>query len=366
MLVTDLKIGGTPLDVYRLATSLDRSDFEVHVACLSPPGAVSDMLQQAGIPAFACDACGAWDLGALRRLRRVIAAVRPDVLHAFLVHANTAACVLGPLAAVPWGRIVTEILTVETEHRWHLALANVTCRLSHRVVGNSPAVVEHLKRYAHIPAGRLVTIPGGVNVERFAGATPIARPALNVPAEARLLLWVGRFDPVKGLDDLVDALSMLDDRGVYLALAGEGPYETIVRRGVARAGLGDRVRFLGRRDDVPSLLAAADVFVLPSHTEGLPNALLEAMAAGRPIVTTDIPGCRGLITDGVSGLLTPPKRPDELSRRIRRLIDDPDLAARLGRAARQRVAKDFSERAMVGRYARLYRSIAGRGSPVGA
>ncbi len=360
MLITDLKTGGVPLHVYRLATSLDGAEFDVRVACLAPPGEVSDSLDRAGVPTFACDARGPWDVRALWRMARLIRSQRPDVLHAFLFHANTVACTLSPACGLPPDRIINEIQTVEIERPWHLRLGGMTCRLCRCVVGNSPAVVEHLRQAAHIPESRLVMIPGGVDVDRFAHATPVDRASLGVPPDARLLLWTGRLDPVKGLDELIEAVALMDDPQVFLVLAGQGAYESAVRGRAVRAGLADRVRLLGRRDDVPNLLAAADLFVFPSRTEGLPNALLEAMAARLPIVTTDVPGCRDLVADGQTGLIAPVDQPAELARRIRRLIDDADLAARLGQAAGQHAADRYSFDVTVARYAALYRGLVRR------
>lgn len=359
MLITDLKTGGVPLHVHRLASSLDRSEFEVRVACLSPPGEVSGMLEKAGVPTLACGAEGAWDVAALWHLVRLLRRHSPDVLHAFLFHANTAASLVGPLAGLPVRRMIHEIQTVEIERRWHLTIGGLLCRMCRCVVGNSQAVVEHLHRGAHIPVSRLRLIPGGVDLGRFSKATALSRASLRVPESARLLMWVGRLDPIKGLDELVDAVALLRDPSVHLVLVGEGEYESAIRRRINASGLSGHIRFAGRRDDVPNLLAAADVFVFPSRTEGMPNALLEAMAVGLPIVTTDVPGCRDLIVDGRTGLLAPPGRPDELADRIRRLLSDSGLAGALSRAARLSAEKHAWE-ACVQRYAALYRAVAGK------
>ncbi len=355
MLITDLEMGGAPLDVHRLATSLDRSEFDVRVACLAGPGPVSEMLERDGVPTFACGAKVAWDVRALGRLHRLLRWERPDVLHALLFHANTAACLMGPVAGISPRRILTTVMTAEVERRWHLVVGGMTCRLCRCVIGNSPTVIEHLRRRAHVPASRLVMVPGGVDARRFADAAPLERKAIGVPSDAKLLLWVGRFDPVKGLDVLVRSVAKLDDPSVHLVLRGDGAHEPKIRRQIDEEGLGDRVRILGRRDDVPNLYAAADAFVFPSRTEGLPNALLEAMAAGLPVVTTNVPGCRDLITEEVTGLLVPYGDADLLANRIRRVLDDPALAERLGQAAREHVSEHFGLQATVRRLALLYR-----------
>ncbi len=332
--ITDLNVGGTPLDVLRLATSLPRDRFRPLVVSLADVGPIGRRLQAAGVAVEACGARGVRDVRALWRLRRIIRAFRPDVVHSLLFHANIAVRIVGPMAGVPADRIVCSILTVETERHWHLRVENLTCRACRFVIGNSRSVVDHLHRAGRVPRSRLRWMPGGIDVDGVAGAAPLDRQALDIPAGIPIVLWVGRLDPVKGLDELVEAAVLLRRRtAAQFLLVGEGSYEAAVRQRVARAGAGECVRLLGRRDDVPSLLAAADVFVFPSRAEGLPNALIEAMAAAKAIVATDAPGCRDLIRHEQSGLLVPVGDPAALAAGVERLLRDADLRLRLGTAA---------------------------------
>ncbi len=356
-LITDLKTGGVPLHLYRLVAALDRSEFEPVVACLAPPGEVGLALGRMGIRTLACGARGSWDVRALGRLASGLRRERPDVVHALLFHANTAASLVCPWVGIPARRIIHEIQTVEIERRWHLVVGGMTGRWCRWVVGNSAEVVEHLHRRAHISRSRLRLIRGGVDVARFSGVGPADRHALGIPAEAIVLLWVGRLDPVKGLEDLIEARRRLKDDRVYVVLVGEGEQEGELRRQIRDAGLIDRILLTGRRDDIPQLLAMADLFVFPSLTEGLPNALLEAMAAGRPIVTTRVPGCQELIADGRTGVLVSPRSPGELADGIRRLIGDRAWSMRLGQNAFRHVADHYGIEATVRQYAELYRGI---------
>lgn len=359
LLITDLKVGGVPLHVLRLATSLPRDRFRVRVVSLADIGPVGERLLAAGIPVDACDAVSARDARALLRLAGYVRRYRPHVLHAVLFHANIAARLVGPIAGVAPGRIVCEIQTVERERRWHLPVDGLTCRLCRFVVGNSQSVVEHLHRAAHIPRSRLWLIRGGVDVERVAAAAPADRAALGVPPGAPLVLWVGRIDRVKGLDELVDAMTTIWHRtGAHLVLAGEGEYADVLRVRIARSRADAYVHAIGRRDDVPALLAAADVFAFPSYTEGLPNALMEAMAAGRAIVTTDVPGCHDLITHGQTGLLAPPHDAPALARAIERLLSDAALRGRLGAAASAWVRRHCNWVTTARHWAHRYEAIA--------
>lgn len=323
--ITDLLRGGVPLHLARLASEMARRGHRCCVVSLAPDGPVGELLREAGVAVHSCNAAGRLDLRVFRRLSRVVGDTQPDIVHALLFHANLAARIAAMMAGCAASQVINEIQTVEIERRWHLwvdALTHAGCRC---IVGNSPSVVDHLARYACIPRDKLRLVWGGVDVERIRSAAPIDRASIGVPADAKLILWVGRLDPVKGLDDLIPAFNMLDrSLNARLVLAGDGAYRDHVRKLI---GGRDRIHWLGSRSDVPELLAAADLFVFPSYTEGLPNALMEAMAAGLSVVTTDVPGCRDLVTHGLTGLLVSPHAPDQLAAALHDALERPELGA---------------------------------------
>jgi glycosyltransferase involved in cell wall biosynthesis len=356
--ITDLETGGVPLHLHRLVTSLDRTRFDPLVVSLAAPGPVSAMLEADGIPTRACGARGPLDLIALWRLCRLIRRCQPDLIHALLFHANIAARLVGRLAGFPGERIITEIQTVEIERPWHLILDQLTHGLCHCQIGNSPAVIDHLVRRAALPREFLVYIPGGVDPARHQNVIPADRFSWEIPPPAKLLIWVGRMDPVKGLDHLLEALALLPaDPSTHLLLVGDGPERSPTKARADRLGLSHRVHFTGFREDIPALLAAADLFVFPSLTEGMPNALLEAMAAGLPVVACDVPGCRDLIDNQLNGCLVPPGSPPAMAAALAHLLADPLLARRLGQEARRTVLRDYSQELCHANYADLYDQI---------
>jgi glycosyltransferase involved in cell wall biosynthesis len=170
-----------------------------------------------------------------------------------------------------------------------------------------------------------------------------------------LVLAVARLDPQKGHRHLLEAAREVPQ--AVFALAGDGPERAELENLAARLGIRDRVRFLGDRSDIPDLLAACDVFVLPSLYEGLPISVLEAMAAERPVVATAIGGTDEVVTDGVSGLLVPPADPDAIASALRRLLGDDGLRARLASAGRARATTEFSADRMVRRVTELYEQL---------
>jgi starch synthase (maltosyl-transferring) len=346
------------LHLLRLATSLDRRRFEPLVVSLAPPGPVTDLLQQRGITTQSCRATHALNLAALWRLRRIMACFKPDLVHAMLFHANLATRLVCPSAGVPRTRLINEIQTVEIERTWHLVLDQLTYPWCALEIGNSPAVVEHLVDRAAIPREHLVCIPGGAETLEFENPAPANRSLWNIPQDAKLLIWVGRMDPVKRIGDLLQAMTLLpDDTRTHLLLVGDGPERPRVESHVAAAGLRERVHLAGFRRDVPALLAAADLFVLPSLTEGMPNALLEAMACGLPVVTCDVPGCRDLINHLADGLLVAPAQPQALARALAHLLSDSALAARLGARARAKIRREYTSSACLAKYLKLYEDL---------
>ncbi len=357
-LITDLEVGGVPLHLYRLATRLPRERFEVQVISLAGAGPVGRMLDEAGVPVAACGARSPRDPAALWRLGRLLKTNPPDVLHALLFHANMAARVVGPLAGISPRRILCEIQTAEIERKWHLKLDNLTCRLCRWEIGNSPSVVEHLRRHAHVPASRLRCEWGAVDVGAIRSAEPIPRSQLGWPADRPAILWTGRLDPVKGFEEMIEAFRLvLGRREAVLVLVGEGVYRPEIERLIRSSALEGAVLLMGQRSDVPRLLRSADLFLFCSRTEGLPNALLEAMAAELPIVATNVPGCRDLIEDGKTGLLAPARSPQAIADRVLTLLADPVLARRIAAGANAWVRARADLTGLAARWSQVYEHL---------
>jgi glycosyltransferase involved in cell wall biosynthesis len=223
-----------------------------------------------------------------------------------------------------------------------------------RMVAINRAIIDELAA-AGVPGERIVVIPNGVETE---AAAPKSDYAAGDPVR---VVFVGRLHPQKGLDVLLEAfravLESAPERRWRLSVLGDGPLRARLEAQAERLGLGGAVEFCGAVGDVPARLLSSDIFVLPSQAEGMSNALLEAMAHGLPVVATRVSGNVDLIEDGVNGLLVAPGEPAELARALRRLGDDGELRARLGRAARAAIEAGFSMTAVAAEYLRLYRAL---------
>ena len=359
--ITDLDVGGAERALVALATGLDRDRWRPAVACLAGAGALAGPLREAGIE-VACLGVGARrPVAAVRALGRALRAQRPALVQGFLFHANVASRLAARLAGRPPVLGGLRVAERRPSRGWHLALDRLTSPLGVGSVCVSTGVERFSVGRGGLDPDRLVVIPNGVDPARFDAATPVDRAALGVPPGAELCLYVGRLDPQKGLEVLVDAAADVarDRPAWHLAVAGDGPLRDELVARAAAAGLGDRVRWLGRRGDVPGLLRAADCLVLPSLWEGMPNVVLEAMAAGLPVVATAVEGTEDLVIPGATGWLVPPGRPGPLADALREAAADPDRRRALGRAGRARVEAEFAPARVVAAYERLWAGVLG-------
>ncbi len=357
LLVTDLERGGTPLRIARLARGLHDAGVEVTVGCLAPLGPVGQELAAAGLPTFGCGACCAADIPALWRLHRVIGRIRPDLIHATLTHANVAARLVGAIRGVP---VVTATATIELERRWHAAIERLTRNWDRGHIVNSAAVAEHVVRAFRRPPNSVHLVPPSIDPPPTGVDRSAMRAALDLDANEFVVLWVGRLDPVKRLDIAVRCLAEMPSVPVRLLIAGDGPDRARLEREIAASGNPAAVRLLGWREDVPELLAAADAFVFPSRTEGMPNAVLEALAAGMPVVASDIPALRELCGDEQRLVLVTENTPRAFAAELTRLYEDPPGRQALSERAAHWAAAHLDPRAGVAATLWVYQHILGQ------
>ncbi len=255
------------------------------------------------------------------------------------------------------GRIVAGRRSRPRERGVKALLEALVVRLADRVVVNA----ETLRPQGRA-ASRTELIPSGVDTERFRpldGEHARAKALLGLREDQRVVGTVGRLEGRKGTATLLEAFARLETRDdAVLVVAGDGPLRAELAALTARLGIVERVRMLGDRADVRDVLAAFDVFVLPSHTEGMSNALLEAMAMARPIVATAVGGTPEVLAGDTTGVLVPAADASTMAGAIARLLDAPELATRLGAAARRRVEEHYGVAAMVRRLEAVYAAVA--------
>jgi glycosyltransferase involved in cell wall biosynthesis len=360
-LIPTLDRSGAEKQMVLLATGLPRDRFRVEVAALTRLGPLEGELRDAGIPVTLIGKRLKADPLALARLVRFMRSRHFDIVQTWIFAANVYGRLAARRAKVPV--VVTAEMAVDLwKSRTQLAIDRKLAGWTDRVVGNSRAVADFYREQAGIAPGKLAVIPSGIGDEEPPTVDPLAtRAALGVPPGSPLVLFAGRLAEQKAVADLIRAADLLQHLRPDLTwlIAGDGPLRDQLEEMAVAFELGHRVRFLGHREDVPALLAAADLLVLPSRYEGLPNVVLEAMRFRKPVVATAAPGTTEVVADGETGLLVPIGKPPALAQAVRTVIDDPALGSRLGAAGRARVEAEFRAATMVERFAALYEDLAG-------
>jgi glycosyltransferase involved in cell wall biosynthesis len=350
-LLTSFDVGGTERQMLELIRRLDRAEFEPHIACFHRRGALASLVSDdvASIATFPID--GFSRLATVRQwlaFARWCRRIEARIVHTCELYANIFGLPAAALAGVDVRIGNRRELATPDKTRGQLACQRLAYATAHAVVANSAAAAAQLRREG-VPARKIRTISNGVDCERFLPVRAADRPIRRVATVANLR-------PEKGYDTLIAAAALVvaarpDTEFLFV---GGGPLDASLRREVASRGLGSQVQFLGERSDVAGLLASSDLFVLPSRSEACPNAVLEAMAVGLPLVASRVGGVPELVESGVNGLLVEPDRPDALASAMLDLMRRPQFASALGVAARQRAVQQFSFDRMVAGFEHLY------------
>ena len=285
-------------------------------------------------------------------LLRTARAFRADVIQGFELETDFYATLVGRLLGA---RVAVSFPGMVRAFRWQAApFLYFTLLCAHRIVCASSAIGARCRARAPWLGQRLEVIPTSVDVGRF-------RPQrARVPREGRMIVTqVANFhSPAKGQQHLLRAVSLLGEDEVEAWLVGDGRHMEEMQGLARELGVASRVKFWGRRSDVAHLLSESDVFVLPSLSEGLPNALLEAMASEVPVIATSVGGVPEVVRNRVTGLLVPPGDPVAIRDRIRELAGDPLLRRRLSSKAARHVAESFDAGTVARRYEKLYEGLA--------
>jgi glycosyltransferase involved in cell wall biosynthesis len=345
--------GGAERLLLELLPFLDGVDVRP-VATAAAPTDLVQPLRERGLDPVRLGARSTLDPSWIPRFARLLRAERPDLVH---VQAPIPAVLARPVAKALRRPLVYSEQGMWSLYRPSTRIANaVTYGLNDATIAVSDAVRRSIveTRLGRRFGGRIVTIPNGIDVD---GVLRDASSTRLTPMAPMTFGMVGHLKPEKGPDVLVRAAALVQREypAAACVIVGGGYQREDVGRLAARVGAD--VRLLGVRDDARTIASALDVFVMPSRSEGLPVALLEAMALGRPVVATTAGGIPEVVADGETGLLVPPGDHEALAGAILRLLDEPDLANRLGAAAADVVKRQWSGASTAERIAALYRTV---------
>jgi len=347
LVVGQLGLGGLEKQVYLLATGLDKSRFEVAVVSMTRGGQWAEALRRAGVSVVEMGRRGHLDLRRLAGMVRIFRAIRPHVVYSFNYEANAYARLAGLLAGVPI--LLTGERNVYMSRRMGL-LEHVLIRFTECVICNAEAIRRDLIDRTGLPEHKIITIRNGVVIRPHPGPVERRSARLHIGAtEDEIVVGtIAGLAERKNLTMLVRAASLCKaEARLRFCVVGGGPDEQAVRTAIHDYGVGDRFTLLGEREEAWTLLAGFDLFVLSSRTEGLPNALMEAMMAGLPCVCTDVGGCGELVAHGLTGYLVDPGDARALADRIVELAADTALRSTMGGAGRKRITERYSVERLV-------------------
>ena len=354
-----LATGGTQRHLQQVLGLLDRNRFEAEVFTLRSGGEIERQLRAAGVAVSSLDVPGRLTapatVRALLRTARRLRSRRIDVVHGYQWRPSLVGALVGRLAGVPL--LLASKRSLTGADRSALRAWRRIARQVDTVLVNAEAL--RVEGESHGMRCRWTLLQNGIDVDAFAigAATPAAKAALGLARDRPVVGTVGRLEWRKGHDVLLAAAERWRARRIVpqLLVVGDGPGASELRRTASSLGVAADVHFTGTLDDVRPALAAMDVFTLPSREEGMSNALMEAMAAGRPIVATDVGGNAEVLDGGRLGVLVPSDDALALADAVSALLDDAARAEALGVIAHAFVAEKWGARAMVAELEAFYR-----------
>lgn len=373
--IDNMGIGGTELNALRTAARLDRSRFDVLVVCLQDGGPLLERFRTERIPVFPLPLGRLYGVRALRqgaRLARFLARQQVDIVHSHDVYDN--------IFATTWARIAGTPVVIASRRWWDdvprpaLRVANrYASRFADCVIANSRTIADRLVSDERVSGDRIAIVSNFVDEAAFRSPTARVREAflagLGVPPESIVVGCVAGLRPVKDHATLLAAIATLRPGWptLHLVLVGDGPERPFLERLTRQLGLAEVVHFAGVRPHEPNLNHLFDISVLCSVSEAFPNSIVEAMAAGKPVVATRVGGVIDAVVHGHTGLLVPPSEPGALAGAIEDLLINPEQRREMGAAAAFRARAQFHARAVLPSLESLYdRLLAAQGHATSA
>ena len=358
-LITSLEVGGAQHGMLLGLPRFDSDKYE-HIIC-----SIMDRMQMAtqfravGIEVVSLGLRKKTDVFVAQRLVSLLRRQRPDILHTYLLHGNVLGRIAGRLAGVP--AIIGSERTIGQARRWGRLATKLTNPLTNAVEVNSTLGGNAIENDLGVPHEKVEVVRSGLDLDAFANSTrrKDVRLSLNLTDDQHLVVYVGRLRQVKGVEYGIRAFAAAQSErpDMHMALAGEGDQLNYLKQLANEFKVNDKVTFLGVRNDLPDLLSAADSVLMPSLNEGFPRTAIEAMAASKPIIATNVGGTPEAIIDGETGILVPSKDIESMTSALINLVNDPELQTRLGTAGRKRAVQNYSVENYVSRLDGLYRQL---------
>src|SRR6185369_9251614 len=356
-LITGLEVGGAEMMLLKTLPRMQEA-FDNRICCIRGHGEIGKRLEAASVPVYYLDLKNIFDLGIIFRFGKIIKEFEPDILVTYLIHADLFGRVFGRIFGIKKIICSVRVKLIQWKYLPLLALDGLTSFLVNHYHFNSHTVADMYLKYFFLSNKKITVIPNGIEIAKYKISIDKMkkRRELSIPEDVFLIGCVGRLEKQKGQKYLIGAFSEIikTHPQVFLILIGDGSYRIFLEKLAQTLELGNCVKFFGRRSDVPEILQTIDLFVLPSLYEGMSNAVMEAMAAGKPIITTHIPENKELIQNNQTGILVSPKNTLALKLAMENIIENSELKKLLGDEAQKSVSKNFIIEAIINRFQRFY------------
>lgn len=357
-LITGLNVGGAEMMLYRLIEKLDKTRYDIKVISIIPLGKVAEKIKKLQVEVISLEMRSKYDVFVILRLVDLLKKIKPVILHSYLFHANFLGRVAGKIAKVPI--IISSIRNSKFGGKVRELALKYTDKYSDATTIVCQAAANRMIKRRVVSKEKLHVIYNGIEPELYysnKNSKLELRKKMNIPLERKIILSVGRLQYQKGYPYVIQSAFELKKRGYDFLwlIAGEGELRPQLDKLVREYDLEDCIQFLGIRDDIPELMCASDIFVLSSLWEGLPGVVLEAMAAGLPVVATNVGGTPELVENGKNGFLVPPRNSLLMADAIEKIMSmDHTKQLEMGILGTEIVKQRFTVDKMVRSHEQLY------------
>jgi len=359
-----LDVGGTETQTLELCEKLKDFGYSTTICCLYRLGEMAEKLKKSKTDFLCLNAKHPFDIKIFPALCKAIKNGGYGIVHSFLFDAN----VWGPAAARRAGAKII-ISGRRNYDDWmklpHFLMQKASNRFTDFITVNSRSIKRFVADKENFPEERIKVIYNGLNISnfdmRFNSAVPEkVKEKFGIPGNAKVIAAIANLKPSKGLFYLLEAAkNVIDniDKEIRFLIVGQGPLKDSLVRYAEKLGISEKIIFPGLQKNIPEILSCVDVAVNSSIREGMANAVLEAMAAGKPVVATDVGGNAEMISHKISGCIVPGKDFRSISTAILDFLKNPETAAKMGKAAREKIEKEFSSTKMAENYHRFYANL---------
>lgn len=357
-LITGLDVGGTEMMLLKILPKM-QDRFDNRVCCIMGHGEIGKKLEGAGVPVFYLDLKNILDISAVLRFKKILEKFKPEVLSTYLIHADLFGRIFGRIFGIK--KIVCSQRGSLLQWGWLRFFDRATKFLVTKYIVQTETAKKELMKKLHVPENKFEVIPNSIDLKEydFEINKEKKKQKLEINTDNLNIVCVSNLRRGKGHEYLLQAFEKIfeNDKNLNLLIVGDGEKMAELKRQAENYHSKNNIHFLGKRNDVKEILKISDIFVLPTLGEGMSNAILEALASSLPVITTDIPVNKEIITDNVTGFLVKPRQSRELSEKIQFLIVNPEIRKELGLNGKKLIENRFAISKISSMWADILRNL---------